>query len=160
MCALGSNLGDRAGHLAMARRELPGRGLDWTLASSVIETEPVGGPGGQRRYLNQVLAAPAARAEPDPRRLLEGLLAVERLAGRRRAARWGPRTLDLDLLFHGTTVLDQPELTLPHPRLARRLFVLEPLAEILPGLLHPVTGLTVRQMLARASGSGAAVDPG
>jgi len=147
VCALGSNVGDRHGHLAFARQELPARGLPWTRASSVFETDPVGGPEGQGSYLNQVLAAPAARVTAGPAELLAAMLELEREAGRARRERWGPRTLDIDLLFHGMKVQAEPGLTLPHPRVAERAFVLEPLVEILPGLVHPVTGLSATEML-------------
>jgi 2-amino-4-hydroxy-6-hydroxymethyldihydropteridine diphosphokinase len=147
VCALGSNVGDRDRHLAFARRELPERGLPWTRASSVVETEPVGGPEGQGAYLNQVLAAPEARVTAGPSALLGAMLELEREAGRTRRERWGPRTLDIDLLFHGKRVKGEPGLTLPHPRIADRAFVLEPLVEILPGLVHPVTGLSAAEML-------------
>ena len=148
VCALGSNVGDRRGHLAFARRELPSRGLPWTRASSVIETDPIGGPGGQGPYLNQVLAAPAARVAAGPAALLSAMLELERAAGRARRERWGPRTLDIDLLFHGDRVRSEPGLTVPHPRIAERSFVLKPLVEILPGLVHPETGLSAAEMLA------------
>jgi 2-amino-4-hydroxy-6-hydroxymethyldihydropteridine diphosphokinase len=155
VCALGSNQGDREGYLELARRRLPALGLPWTLASSVHETAPVGGPPDQPAFLNQVLAAPRAEVVLQPEALLSRLLRLEREAGRLRRKRWGPRTLDVDLLLFGEAVREGPDLTLPHPRMQQRGFVLKPLAEILPELVHPVTGRTVSEMLASLS-TGAA----
>jgi 2-amino-4-hydroxy-6-hydroxymethyldihydropteridine diphosphokinase len=154
VCALGSNQGDREAHLAFARRRLPAAGFPWTLASSVHETAAVGGPAGQPAFLNQVLAAPLASVGLGPDALLVRLLELEREAGRRRRERWGPRTLDIDLVFHGDDVRDEPGLILPHPRMQERPFVLAPLAEILPELVHPVSGRTVREMLRELGGEG------
>lgn len=148
VCALGSNLGDRRAHLDIARRRLPEEGFGWVLASPVVETPPVGGPMGQGPYLNQVLAARAGHVSVGPEALLESFLRIEAAAGRVRRVRWGPRTLDIDLLFYGDRVIDGPGLTVPHPRVGERRFVLEPLVEILPDLRHPVSGRTMRELLA------------
>lgn len=137
--ALGSNLGDRAGHLAAglsALATLPGTCV--LAISATFETAPVG-PAGQQNYFN---AAAALATSLAPRDLLEHLLAIEQAQGRVRRERWGPRTLDLDLLLHGDAVLDDPHLTLPHPRMLERAFVLAPLADIAPALFlggHPVS---------------------
>jgi len=144
--ALGSNRGDRDAHLAFAFGAigaLPGTAL--TARSIVFETEAVG-PGEQDAYLNAVAAV---ETELPPRALLEALLEIERARGRERAReeRWGPRTLDLDLLFYGDLVLALPGLIVPHPRLHEREFVLRPLETIAPDLRHPVSGLTVSQLL-------------
>ncbi|RMG47870.1 MAG: 2-amino-4-hydroxy-6-hydroxymethyldihydropteridine diphosphokinase [Acidobacteria bacterium] len=146
---LGANLGDRQAALALARRRLIEEGWRWTLASRVIETAPWGGPPGQPPYLNQVLAAPLGPETLPPRRLLQLCLRIEEEAGRRRTVRWGPRTLDIDLLVYGDRQIDEPGLTVPHPRLAERAFVLVPLAEILPDLPVPPAGRTPAEMLAR-----------
>ncbi len=146
--ALGSNLGDRAGRLAFARERLAAAGVPWTLASTIHETAPVGGPAGQGPFLNQVVAAPRAAVRLDPRALLELALRIEQAAGRERRERWGPRTLDVDIVLYGDAVVREPGLTIPHPRLAERAFVLEPLAEILPGVVHPEFGRTIADLAA------------
>lgn len=144
--ALGSNLGDRPAHIraaveALAR--LPG--TDMVRVSTIIETEPVG-PAGQESYLNGVAQI---RTPLGPRDLLSHLLRIELERGRDRASspRWGSRTLDLDLLLFGDFVIDEPGLTVPHPRLRERLFVLEPLAEIAPELTLPPDGKRAREAL-------------
>lgn len=122
--ALGSNLGDREANLALAVRELaPVR------RSQVWETDPVGGPEHQGPYLNMVVAV---RTDLDPYALLRRVQRVERLAGRVREVRWGPRTLDVDILFYDDVTLSSAELTVPHPSYADRRFVLAPLAEVAP----------------------------
>lgn len=144
--AVGANLGDRWGRLALAARALRAApGVAVTRASRVWDTEPVGPP--QPRYLNAVLEVETSRT---PLSLLRLLQSVEREAGRRRGIRWGARTLDLDLLLLGDRVLATPELALPHPGIATRRFVLAPLAELAPGLPVPGTGATVAELLAAA----------
>jgi 2-amino-4-hydroxy-6-hydroxymethyldihydropteridine diphosphokinase len=142
---LGSNLGDRAAALAAACSGLARLGFMARLHSSFYWTEPVGGPP-QEWYLNAVLGGPTTLT---PRELLEAALAIEREAGRVRAERYGPRTLDIDLLLHGDQVLAEPDLTLPHPRLHERRFVLTPLAEIAPAARHPLLGVDMATLLAR-----------
>lgn len=125
---LGSNLGDRSRHIREALRELAEAGdIRVVACSRLYETEPVGGPPGQPRFLNAVAELATELA---PRALLLRLLAIEARHGRRRGVPNGPRTLDLDLLIHGQTVVDEPGLVVPHPRLREREFVLRPLAEI------------------------------
>jgi 2-amino-4-hydroxy-6-hydroxymethyldihydropteridine diphosphokinase len=141
--ALGSNLGDRAAHLAAALAalaDLPGTHL--LSVSATYETAPVG-PAGQQNYFNAVAALATSLA---PLALLDHLLAIEQAQGRVRRERWGPRTLDLDLLIHGSTALDDPRLTLPHPRMLERAFVLVPLADVAPNLI--LAGLPVSAHLA------------
>jgi 2-amino-4-hydroxy-6-hydroxymethyldihydropteridine diphosphokinase len=113
--------------------------------SSRYLTEPVGGPQ-QEWYLNQVVAGETALL---PEQLLAACLEVEAAFGRERLVRNGPRTLDVDILFFADLVSESPSLTLPHPRLHERRFVLEPLCEIAPELVHPRLHLTVRELLAR-----------
>jgi 2-amino-4-hydroxy-6-hydroxymethyldihydropteridine diphosphokinase len=149
--AIGSNLGDREGHLAAARAGLPRLGLPLLRASAVYETDPVGGPE-QGPYLNQALCVHTGLA---PREALAACLAIESARGRLRRERWGPRTLDVDLLLWGARVLDEPGLCVPHPRLHERRFVLEPLCEIAADVVHPQLQLTVRELLARCPDTGA-----
>ena len=124
---LGSNLGDRMQHLGRAARALAVVGAV-VGRSSVYETAPVGGPA-QGSFLNAVLVVETARS---PMALLRELLAIERIEGRERWERWGPRTLDLDILLYGREVIDVPGLTVPHPRIQERRFVVEPLLEAWP----------------------------
>jgi 2-amino-4-hydroxy-6-hydroxymethyldihydropteridine diphosphokinase len=149
--ALGSNLGDRAKTLADAKERLNRLGRV-EACSSLYETEPVGFHE-QPAFLNAVLAL---ETELEPLFLLHALLAIERELGRdrRHSVPNGPRTLDLDLLLMGDTVVTTEELTLPHPALARRRFVLAPLAEIAPHLRHPQSNLTIAELLARLPDEG------
>ena len=148
---LGSNLGDRRAHLRTAveaLRRLPETEL--LAVSSLYRTRPHG-PQNQPEYLNAVALLETALA---PEALLRHLQAIERAAGRRRdGERWGPRTLDLDLLVHGAARRAGAALTLPHPRLAERAFVLEPLAEVAPDLEIPGLGPVARLRAACADDS-------
>ena len=143
--ALGSNLGDRGQMLSLASDRL-GRLGRVVARSSVYETEPVG-YRDQPAFLNAVLAL-ETQLEPLP--LLHALLAIERELGRDRShgVANGPRTVDLDLLLMGDSVVAREELTLPHPALADRRFVLAPLAEIAPQLRHPQRNQTMAELLA------------
>lgn len=132
--ALGSNLGDRRQHLARALDMI----VDRVGSSSVYETEPVGGPPGQQPYWNMVVELATART---PRELLEMCRAIEQDCGRVRAERWGPRTLDADVLLVGDLVVDEPDLVVPHPRMWERAFVLVPLAEVAPEFAPRLVGL-------------------
>lgn len=150
--AFGSNLGDRLATLVTARRLLTVDPRIRLIASSPLyETEPVGGPPGQPPFLNAVVKLDVRLPS---RLLLQHCHQVEADLGRERQVAWGPRTIDLDLLFYGDEVSSGPDLTLPHPRLHLRPFVLVPLSRLAPELIHPVMGLTVRQMLAGLDLSG------
>jgi 2-amino-4-hydroxy-6-hydroxymethyldihydropteridine diphosphokinase len=146
LIGLGSNLGDRKAHLDAAVAALSARS-DCLLraVSSYHETTPVGGPTGQGDYLN---AAAAVETALEPLALLRVLQQIEYQEGRVRSVRWGARTLDLDLLLFGDRAIATPELTVPHPLMASRRFVLAPLAEVAPEAVDPVTGRTVAAMLA------------
>ncbi len=129
---LGSNLGDRAQHIATATGALAELGV-LVRVSSLYETAPIGGPD-QGPYLNAVVVIDT---ELSPRELLERCLEIELEAGRERAERWGPRTLDLDLLLYGGQRIEEDELTVPHPRMTERRFVLDPLLEAWPDASLP-----------------------
>jgi 2-amino-4-hydroxy-6-hydroxymethyldihydropteridine diphosphokinase len=125
---LGSNLGDRWAHLRDAAAALP----DVVAASSVYETDPVGGPPGQGLYLNCVLQLDTALSA---RALLDVAASAETAGGRVRVERWGARTLDVDVLWIDGVTVDEPDLVVPHPRMWERAFVLVPLAELAPDLV-------------------------
>ena len=127
---LGSNLGDRWANLRGAFRALP----DVVNVSSIYETDPVGGPAGQGPYLNGVVEL---ATECSARQLLEAGAAAEAAAGRVRIVRWGPRTLDVDVLWIDGVTVSEPDLVVPHPRLWKRAFVLVPLAELAPDVATP-----------------------
>jgi 2-amino-4-hydroxy-6-hydroxymethyldihydropteridine diphosphokinase len=126
--ALGSNLGDRRAYLKAAIERLP----DVVAISQLYETDPVGGPPGQGAFLNCVVELRTART---PRELLTAAQAAEADAARVRVERWGPRTLDVDVLLVGDEVVDEPDLVVPHPRMWERGFVLVPLADLAPELV-------------------------
>ena len=125
---LGSNLGDRWQYLREAVAALP----DVVAVSPVYETSPVGGPEGQGPYLNVVVEL---STELTPRELLEVAQSLEAAAARERTQRWGPRTLDVDVLLVDDLAVDEPDLVVPHPRMWERRFVLAPLADLAPELL-------------------------
>jgi 2-amino-4-hydroxy-6-hydroxymethyldihydropteridine diphosphokinase len=145
--AVGANLGDRAGTIRAALERLDAvPGVSVQSKSRLIETEPVGPVRDQPKFLN---GAARLETELDPRELLAALLAVESELGRvREGAPGGPRPIDLDLLLYGEERVDEPGLTVPHPRMHERRFVLEPLAELQPGLKVPGKG-TVEALLAK-----------
>ena len=144
--SLGSNLGEREDRLSQALDALEGADFSIAARSSVYETEPQDVPN-QPWFLNMAVAG---RTRLLPLQLLNLLLRIEREIGRVRHAhqRRGPRPIDLDLLLFGNAVIDLPQLTVPHPRMCERRFVLEPLLEIAPDLRHPVTREPLRAYLA------------
>ena len=144
--ALGSNLGDRRTQLAFVVPKLQAllRGLR---VSRYHDTVPVGVPGPQGLYLN---AAAVGGTQLTARQLLEALQGIEQARGRERPYANAPRTLDLDVILFGDQMIDEPGLIVPHPRFRERRFVLEPLAEIAPDLVDPVTGKTVADLAASA----------
>jgi 2-amino-4-hydroxy-6-hydroxymethyldihydropteridine diphosphokinase len=149
---LGSNLGDRARFLQRALTELklvPGVKIVWT--SGVYESDPWG-KTDQPRFLNAVVEV---EAEHEPVALLEQLQAIERRLGRTASERWGPREIDIDILLYDGLVYGDERVTVPHPELERRRFVLVPLREIAADLVHPVSGLTVEELAAACPDRGA-----
>ena len=142
--ALGSNLGDRVANISMGLRMLSRVSAEVT-ASAIYETRPEGFTS-QPPFLN---AACRVWTGLDPFQLLAAVLEMDVNLGQRRAFVNAPRVLDIDLLLYGRLVLDSPSLVIPHPRLAERTFVLQPLAELAPGLVHPVLGETMLSLLTR-----------
>ena len=143
--ALGSNLGDRRAYLDFAISRLRNF-LEDIQISPVHETDPVGVANDQPLFLN---AAVVGYSTLGAFELLAALLNIEREAGRQRPYPAAPRTLDLDLILFGDCVIEQPDLCVPHPRFRERRFVLEPLAQIAPGLRDPVTGFSAAELLSR-----------
>jgi 2-amino-4-hydroxy-6-hydroxymethyldihydropteridine diphosphokinase len=147
--ALGANLGAREANLRAARLALSP--LVTVRAASPMYRTPPWGFTEQPEFLNQVLEATTGLS---PAELLSHLKAIERSLGRAETFRYGPRLIDLDILFYDDLVTEEPGLTIPHPRLQERAFVLVPLADLAADLCHPVLGLTVAEMLARVDTTG------
>ena len=147
---LGSNVGDREANLREALKRLESEGTRVVRRSSLYETEPQE-LRDQPWFLNAVV-----EVETDlfPLQLLACVRNIEREMGRRRVTSKGPRNIDIDILFYGRNVIDTPDLEVPHPRIAQRRFVLEPLAEIAPSFRHPLTGKTAIEMLATLEPQG------
>ena len=147
--ALGSNLGDRISNLRAALAELEDAGIAVLERSGIWETPPV--PADQPRYLNGVVVAETSLT---PRALLAELKRIERYLGRRPERRWGPRPIDIDILFYGDERVETPELQVPHPRIRERSFVLAPLSDVWQREL-PVLGVSPLEALAEAGLQGA-----
>ncbi|HEX7086637.1 MAG TPA: 2-amino-4-hydroxy-6-hydroxymethyldihydropteridine diphosphokinase [Vicinamibacterales bacterium] len=144
--AIGSNLGDRHAAVAQALERLAPL-LEGLRAAPPVETAPVGVDEPQPDFLNTVAIG---RTRLPPRALLDALLGIELALGRTRPYRLAPRVIDLDLILYGEAIVDEPGLQIPHPRFRERLFVLDPLADLVPDWVDPVTGLTVRALRDRA----------
>jgi 2-amino-4-hydroxy-6-hydroxymethyldihydropteridine diphosphokinase len=148
--ALGSNLGDREANLRDAVARLEASGIRVARRSSLYETAP-------QELLDQpwfLNAAVEIETDLFPLQLLASVRTIERQMGRRRVIPNGPRNIDIDILFYGRAVIAAAELTVPHPRIAQRRFVLEPFAEIAPEFRHPVTGKTAGEMLSALAPQG------
>ena len=143
--ALGSNLGDRVANLLLARELIASPHVRLTRASAIYETAPRE-VVDQPWFLNQVVAAETTLF---PRQLLARLLQIEQEMGRQRTVSKGPRVIDLDILLFGDAVIHTAGLEVPHPRMAERRFVLEPLADLVPALRPPRGSQTIQQMLAK-----------
>ena len=141
---LGSNLGNRAALLQAACEQL-GNTAGSVIAASALYETAAWGREDQPAFLNQALAL---RTTLSAEELLAQCLAAEQHAGRERRERWGSRTLDVDILLHGNAIINEPGLTVPHPRLAERRFALVPLIEIAGPLVHPQLGITLTELLA------------
>ncbi len=145
LVALGSNLGDRRQTLDQAVEKIAVcRGVSLLAASAWHATDPIGGPTGQGQFLNGAVLLDTSLSALQ---LFAVLQSIESAAGRDRAVRWGPRTLDLDLLLFGDEVIHSPQLIVPHPQMAFRRFVLEPAAEIASNLVHPTIGWSITRLL-------------
>jgi 2-amino-4-hydroxy-6-hydroxymethyldihydropteridine diphosphokinase len=147
--ALGTNLGDRRANLQAALEALP-PSVVVRRASPVYETPPWG-MTDQPAFLNMVVEA---ETEQSPEELLAHLKHLETILGRTPSVRYGPRLIDMDILFYEDRVIDSPGLTIPHPSLHERAFVLVPLADLAPDLIHPLLGKTIRDLLTGVDASG------
>ncbi|MFN6963821.1 MAG: 2-amino-4-hydroxy-6-hydroxymethyldihydropteridine diphosphokinase [Pyrinomonadaceae bacterium] len=150
---LGSNLGDRAGHLLLAVRGLLEASFDVTKLSAIYETEPIGLGGDAACFLNMA-AEVRVRSDLKPSQMMARLLRIEYVLGRRDKSLKKPRTIDLDILFFGRQVIETPFVTVPHPRLHLRRFVLVPMAEIAPSFVHPVFKKDIQQLLGECGDTG------
>jgi 2-amino-4-hydroxy-6-hydroxymethyldihydropteridine diphosphokinase len=149
--AVGANLGDRAANISAAVDSLDRTpGVSVTKQSVLIENPAIGGPSDSPAFLNGVVEIQTTLS---PRELLDRLLGIERSLGRERREKWSPRTIDLDLILYGDQVIDAPDLKVPHPLMHRRRFVLEPLAEIAPDVVHPMLKRSIRSLLVDISRS-------
>lgn len=150
--SLGSNLGDRRANLKQAL-SLLSESVEIVKVSSVYDTEPVG-VGEQPRFLNLVCRL---NTDVGPMQLLSLIKGIEAGMGRDLSLRDAPRIIDIDIIFYGDTIIESPELVIPHPRMRERAFVLIPFAEIAPDVVHPISGERIRELTARVGGGRSGV---
>lgn len=147
--AVGSNLGNRVSHLKEAEDRLQkAMGVYFKKKSPLYETEPVGGPAEQGKYLNGVWEIETSL---EAKALMEELMKIESSLGRERKEKNEPRPIDLDILFYGDKVIQSEDLSVPHPRMHERWFVLKPLADLCPDFVHPKKKKTVRELLSKVT---------
>ncbi|UEG52331.1 2-amino-4-hydroxy-6-hydroxymethyldihydropteridine diphosphokinase [Mucilaginibacter daejeonensis] len=139
---LGSNLGDRAAYLQQGIQHIESRVGQVVTTSDVYRTQSWGNTDAPD-YLNQVILI---HTDKTARQVLNEILAIELLLGRKREEKWGSRTLDIDILFYGDQVINEPDLIVPHPHLHNRRFTMEPLAQIAPDLIHPILQKDISQL--------------
>ncbi len=140
---LGCNLGDRRANCLNAIRLLKDKGITVTKESSLYETEP----WGYKEQLAFINMAVEIKTDMSPRELLVNLKDIERKMGRIETVRWGPRLIDIDILLYDDLILDEPDLEIPHPLMHKRDFILQPLSEIAPDVIHPVLNKRIRDLL-------------
>ena len=141
--ALGSNVGDREVNIKTAIEKIRQRGIKVVKISDIIETEPYGYVD-QPKFLNAVLQAETLLS---PRELLNTLQEIEKEMGRERKIKWGPRNIDLDIIFYNGLIFNDEDLKIPHPDAHNRIFVIKPLAQIAEDFIHPVLKITVKEIL-------------
>lgn len=140
---LGSNLGDRQGNLDRARHEIS-RSVGEIITTSSVYKTAAWGNTHQPDFYNQVIEI---RSSHDPKKLILDTQMIEQKMGRTRKEKWGPRIIDIDILFHGDSVISNETLTIPHPEISNRRFTLLPLAEVAPDFIHPLLKKSVLQLL-------------
>ncbi len=142
--ALGSNMGERVRNIDLAIDQLElSMIIEVEKRSRYVESDPIGGPEGQTKYLNGVVLV---NTELNPDALLAFLQVLEMNMGRQKGEKWGPRPIDLDIIFYGDQIIKSDKLTVPHPLVHERLFVLDPICQIAPEWIHPVYKQTVKQL--------------
>lgn len=140
---LGSNMGDRANHLSTAKQHIE-KNIGEILCSSKVYETKAWGFTAQDDFLNEVISITTTKT---PHELMDACLSIEELMERKRVVKWGPRNIDIDILFYDNHVIRTEKLILPHPRIQERLFVLQPLCDVAPYFIHPTEGITCKDML-------------